>query len=410
MAIRQTADGFEVRREVRRRGLCRDEAERLDALLESAQSRALADWGIGLSSCPGIRESLEAFLADFDGGKSLSKSRRRDYRRVLTRFASDLSRGAGDISVDSITTVDLSRWIAARARDPGNRGKYVESNTVSPLTIRDELSMLRCFARWCARRRWCSLDLDVFRVRMPAPRVNKRCNRYPPRAMTESGLMRIMTRLRTLHSPVWTVLRLMMLIGARPQAVLALRRGDVTMPTNERRGTVRIIGLKGGMPTERAYKLGDLTDEALRLALDEGRDRLTRLGKRASKHSLLIPAPRGGVWSVSNFDQTLSRVCRAHNLGRITPYTVRHSALTWLKQRGVSQASIMHYAKHLQMSTQEIYDWSSGELAGEAYAVMEEIIDGRVSTVDEESEVVRVLSGIFEAARPVEVGDGGDHG
>lgn len=378
MPIRERNDGWIVRREIRRTGLSRAEAERLDDLLDRAHRQALLDYSLGLSGCPTILEAMENFLADPLQFPAVSDGRKRYYRRVLARFARDCSRGAGDIAVDCIARKDLDAYVAARSAERGNRGKYVPSDRISYATLANELKALQAFARWCCQRKYCSYDQDVLRLSVKrVPKRHRRHDRYPPRARHERDFAGILRRIRKARPDLALVLEGMILIGARPEAVCLCSESSVVEPGCGEDGWVEVPALKGGVETHRPVWDGSVVESWLERVRDQATAVYRRVGMRRSRRKPLIPNTRGNRWTSSAFARALHDTCRRCGVDGFTSYVARHSAITWLKRRGVPAVAIMHYAKHLQISTQDIYDWTSGEEARQAYEVIERIMSPR---------------------------------
>lgn len=402
VSINIRPDGsYSVRIETKRVGLSHVDARRYHAIVDRALDQAARDYEAGLSACPTLREAVQAYLVAPDGGMHLSAARKGFYRRIIDRFARDLAPpGQPDIQLDRVPVHALRQWIATRLAEPGNQGKYNPSPTVAPATVKKEISALKTLARWCANQRWCSLDLDIFRVHVKVPRLHKTSNRFPPAGKSPLDLVSALRRIEQVAPDIHRVLVCVLLMGVRPMAALAIKRGDYSPPTNLHRGRVRLIGLKGGLATERTFQYADLPHDFLESAMCASAETLTKAGRRVDADAPLFPAPRGGFWHLSSFDARLARVCKQLRLGRITPYTLRHSAITWLCQQGVAAQAIRHYAKHLHLSTQDIYDLTSGELARDAYTVIEGILDNPSLVHDEESEAMSLFDRLFRASDP----------
>lgn len=378
MPVKETKNGYTVRREVRKTGLSLEDAERLDALLARANETALRDFGLGLSGCPTILESLEDFVTDPTVFSGVTSKRIDYYRKNLTMFARELSRGAGDISVDAVTLEDLKAWLRLRLAQPGNRGKYVDSKTLDPETAANQIKVLKRFAKWCAESRFCSYDLDILRLnikKLRNPKRSKKHNRFPPRAVHERDFLSFLKRLRGQSPRVEFVLRAMLVHGVRPEAVFLLAKQDYVPPTPGRDGWLAIPDLKGGVPVKRFILHGSYAHEFMSSVCSFADEVYRKTGKRFSARKPLFPNLFGNRWVTSAFDRSLSAAVERLKIGRrYTAYMARHSAVTWLLQRGVSPVAVKFYAKHLSISTQEIYDWTTSAEAAPAYEMIEHIL------------------------------------
>ncbi len=380
LAIRETNTGFEVRRGFRDSSLARkrEDAERLDRLLADAHDRVRRDFSLGLSGCPTMLESLETFLADPVQFPDLKPDRRRFYTRVLSRFARELSRGAGDIAVDRIAREDLDEWLRQRRAEPGHAGKYQESPTIGHGTITNELRALKIYAKWCCERRWCSFDIDVLRLQKArVPGYVRKGNRPPPRALHEFDFLALLRRVRRSALGLELVIRGMLLLGGRPEAIFRLDRAHYVPPSENHDGEILLPALKGGVPTRRPISQGSLTHRFMDEVLEYAHGIYLARDLRLSSTKPLFPNRYARRWATSPYNHALSSVVGRLRLGRrFTAYMARHSAITWLIQRGVDPYSIQQYAKHLSISTQEIYNWTTGERAGLAYTILEGILGG----------------------------------
>lgn len=161
MSIERRSDGrWTVRREFRRTVDSEDEAKRMDALARDAFARITADFHIGLSSCPTIREALPEYLNYKRIERANEAATLKVITRRLKRFAQDLSRGAGDIAVDRIAVTDLVEWRRRRLTEPS----HVKGATISRAVVNHEVGALKAFANWCVMQGKCKAELEIFRI------------------------------------------------------------------------------------------------------------------------------------------------------------------------------------------------------------------------------------------------------
>jgi integrase len=124
----------------------------------------------------------------------------------------------------------------------------------------------------------------------------------------------------------------------RPSELLALERGDVEGDLLHVRRTLDGKGAtKPSAKTRRSLRTVPLPLRA-RQALAELPPRLdTRL---------LFPAPNGGAWDACNFRcREFSWAREAAGLGKdVTPYTLRHSGISWALAAGVPASDVARFA------------------------------------------------------------------
>lgn len=372
----------------------REDAERFERLAKAALERARREYGMGISACPTMRALIPEFIREQRTTRGNTEGTLKSYERRLLRFAVDLSQGAGDVAIDCVPAADLRHWIDGRLEAKGNKGKYQESKTISREVVNNDLKLLANFSRWCARREYCRLgDMSVLSV--PLLRLKGRAHRgrNKPRGLDPGDFMELLRKLREggryVHLEI--VLRGMVLFGARPKALFLLTWGDVTMPTRRWAGKVALPGLKEGIVADVPVEWGSKKHELL----SQSRARLQLWhGVRCSKRRPVFCTLRGraGVkaamrygWTAAVYGKVLARAVECCGWGtggrRFTAYMARHSAVTWLARMGLPAVVIQHYAKHLRVSTQDVYRWTSGEEAAPAYEAVEAIMGGKAGPV-----------------------------
>lgn len=364
----ETKSEFKVRREVRRSFRSAEEAERYRRLVDSALERAGREFSFGLSACPTIRELLEEYLREKRVCRHNVPATQRRERSALLRFARELSRGAGDVAVDRITRADLVEWLERRLAEPGHRGAHHDGRTVSRDSVRGDLKILRQFATWCFERHYCGRDLELFGVPFESS-PGSRDGRHPPRALPLHSFREALRRVEAEAPLVSIVLRAMILLGARPAAVFRLCWRDVVLPQGGSAGQVSVPGVKGGLRVDVPVAAGSRLEAILRRARELYRQARGRWPTRAQPVFVRV---RGAAWTTDAYDHALAEAVRRAGVAvRFTSYTARHTAVTELARRGVSPAAIQHYAKHLRVSTQEIYRHTVNADALPAYAEIE---------------------------------------
>ena len=347
----------------------REAAARCEKIFFEMSRRARQSVLAGLSPCPAIREKLDEYLRHLRVTRKRTKQTIHDKRRVLLRFAAELGSGAGDIAVDRITETDLETWAEKRLLEPGYGGK-----TVSRRTVAKDIKILKAFCHWARRRFTGSRNMAALGYEFYCPPDGQHGGKVD--AITVAEFINYAARIGRVSRHAALVLYAMLYFGARPQALFLLDFADTSLPENGHPGRAKLAVLKKGDPgdvpvPEGSPREGVLLEAELLARKYHGRVRrswpvfTTRRGQSKRR-------PRG--WCVDTYANELRRCAnKARVPGEFVAYVVRHSAVTWLKQEGVAVSQIQHYAKHSRQETQGQYDHTSGELAREAYEVVEEL-------------------------------------
>ncbi len=146
----------------------------------------------------------------------------------------------------------------------------------------------------------------------------------------------------------WAMLELMYATGVRISEVVTLGLRDLDM----QEGLIRVSG-KGSK--ERIVPFGRAAREALRVYLDEARQRLVRGTGRESKGAVFLgrrgrPLSRKAAWQIVR-----RSVMEAGLQKRVTPHTLRHTFATHLLQGGADIAAVQEMLGHADISTTQIY-------------------------------------------------------
>lgn len=361
-----------VRKEVSATFADESEAKRFRDMLESAIDKVKRDWRDGVRCCPGLLELLDKYLKE----SRVRKKRRTDAsvnhkKTVLTRFARDLSGGEGDIAIDKITRDDLLDWIEMRLEEPGHRGAYHDGKNISRDTVHGELKILRQFADWCFKRRYCGRDLELYSVEIERE-PGKRRGKNAPRALPMHTIATVIKAIMEHYPRVALVIRGMILLGARPKALFLLKWTDIVLPFGDKPGQVSLPGLKGAarvdIPISANSQLQTLFHDARNIFHSDRR----RWPEKSDFVFATQRGRKGGGWTTDMFDHAVERAIDLCGLGiKITPYVFRHSVITHLARIGISATAIQHYAKHNDLQTQMNYRWTSNEDAKDAYLALE---------------------------------------
>jgi integrase len=360
---------FRVRQHISRSVQTQEEAARLDGLLQSAVADALRRYDRGDRQCIAIDDTtIDRFLQYLETDRGNDPKTLQKYRTTLGRLA---ARFPGR-PLETIASEEVKAWIQSRLKDKGIRRRYNPGPTLSRDTVNIEIKALRAFCRWAISEHLAPAGLEILAVSPLRIKGKIPGNRYPPRALPMKALLNILSRIGHAAPQLELVLRGMLLLGARPGALCEMRRRHVRLPTKTTPGMVEIPPLKGGaesaIPIHPNSEIEKLFKEAFRLFRHlHGRQRHdypafpSRWGRSARN-------PYG--WTSDSFAHAVATVCRRLEIPpeTFTPYTVRHSAVTFLQNtKEVSAAGVQAYAKHAQVTTQEAYSHRTGRDGEAAY-------------------------------------------
>lgn len=369
MSIERGSDGrWTVRREFRRTVDTEAEAVRIDGLARNALDKVDADFHIGLSSCPTIREALPEYLKYKRIERANEPATLRVIKKRLERFAADLSRGAGDIAVDRILVTDLVEWRRRRLAEPGQ----VKGATISRAVVNHEVGALKAFANWCVMRGICRPDLEIFRIDWLIVK-GRDGGRKIPKGMSISRFRLICKDLRERYPHIEIVLRAMALTGGRPAHIFALKWADIEWPRLQP-GRIRFTALKGGVETEMPIE----NNSQMWLVCKEAAAITANAHRRLRHYGRVFTTSRGEAWTSGTFGHALQWAQAKMGIDNpITAYDVRHASMTWLAQAGMGQGAIQAFAKQKSVRSQDAYRHVSGRDAMRAYEYLDGIIEGR---------------------------------
>lgn len=158
----------------------------------------------------------------------------------------------------------------------------------------------------------------------------------------------------SLVDPTRTVLRLLLLTGLRPGELRVLGRRDISVVTQPDRVEVwlKIRGTAGSLKSRRDREIPLFPDAAqvLQEYLIQVRPRLL------SPSHFLFPGGQGGASkqaaiSIVTLEVYTRRAGEAAGIPNLTPYDLRHSALTMFEEQGVPLETIQVIAGHEKITT-----------------------------------------------------------
>ena len=305
------------------------------------------------------------FLATLELERGLSRNTLEAYRSDLHQYGEFLSRRG--IDPLEVTPVDLAAFVSELAVGREQRA------AVAPATLQRKIACLRSFYRHLRRDQ--ILDHDPTSELRP-PRSSARL----PRVLTRDEVGRLLAQPRG-SSPAAlrdrALLETMYACGLRASEAIGLELSELDLEAG-------ILRARGKGSKERIVPIGSKAVETLNTYIEQGRPRLVGLRDEPRVFVNL----RGGGLSRQGLYKIVQRHARSAGLDhRMSPHTLRHTAATWLMQRGVP---IWQSAGYLGMSAHMIertYGHHHPEFLRDAAAAItskpkQNIVSGVISGVD----------------------------
>lgn len=280
-------------------------------------------------------------------------------------------------TLDAIGRRDVALWIKSRMS-----GK----KRVRPHTVNLDLASLRLFARWAHERGHAPENPDLVRLRPVAAKGRVAGNNAPPRFLAPPRLRDMLAAFGAERPDIGLVLEGMCYFGLRPRALVDSRWSHVARPRGGHAGYYLPPVIKGGKNTAIPIHPDSVAAQWLDRCAELWRRYTGK--KKPGRSSPLLPAQPVG-WDGDRPDAdnrarirrrrrprpmrnpggwTTDRLCRQFRKAvgerrfglpgdaALTPYTVRHSMMMWLKdQPGISANDRQRYAGHRRATTQEFY-------------------------------------------------------
>lgn len=216
-----------------------------------------------------------------------------------------------DFNIAQICNPLVRDYIQRRGAEFATRGKKKSKRKVSPSTIRRELDTLGAALGFARREGYIK----------EAPYIEKPAA-SPPRErwLTHEEFSRLM---KHASKPLKLYLQLAINTAARPSAIYALKWFQVDLKR-------RLIHFNPeGRVQTRKHRPSVSINDTLLVALKAARG--------DSEYVL------GGVKSLK---KAFAKACKEAELEGVTPYALRHTAITWAVQGGHSLANVGHLAGH----------------------------------------------------------------
>lgn len=300
--------------------------------------RFVAEFKAGLDaptipSAPTVGAVLDGYLAE-RGPRTHSKTIEYD--------CAALKRHIADLPVDLLTKEQVRRYMADR-RKAGAQGASAKHRTsvrrLSDGTLIRELGTLRAALSWAVNERWISAAPHI--ERPSAPRARERW-------LTQEEAGRLLDSTKQVHVKVFIALALY--TAGRAGAILQLPWAKVDLLA----GTIN---------------LGD----------GRGRKRRPTIPIAAELLPILIQASDAATGPfvieyagapVASIKTGFRAAARRAKLDNITPHVLRHTAATWMVQRGVPIARIAAWLGNTEKMIETVYGHHSPDWLHDAAAAL----------------------------------------
>ena len=300
--------------------------------------RFLAEFEAGRGSppppdAPTVREILDGYRTDRE---------RRPCSPTLGYNVTRLCEVLGDLPADALTGERVRHYVAARRRSGAGGAPAKHRTVVRPLadsTIRRELLTLRAALAWAEREQWIA---DVPHIAAPPAGASR------TRWLTREEAARLLASAGYPHVRVFIALA--MYTAARAGALLELTWDRVDFAA----GTID-LGAGAGNKHRAKVRLHDL----LRPILEDARTR------SATDYVVEHEGRRVRDAKVGFRNATI----RA-GLPGVTPHVLRHTAATWMAQRGVPLAHIAAFLGNSAATVERVYVHHHPDYLAEAMAAL----------------------------------------
>jgi len=292
--------------------------------------RFLAEFKAGIDApaippSPTIGAVLDGYLAERGP---------RTHSQTIRYCCEALKRHLADLPVELLTKVQVRSYVAAR-RESGSQGaSAVYRETLRPLsdgTLIRELGTLRAALAWAVRERW--IPTAPYVERPSAPRARERW-------LTHEEASKLLEAAHAQHIRLFIGLALY--TGARAGALLQLTWSRVDLDA----GTINLGEARG-------------KKRRPRLPIPDELAPILALAAATATIPYVIEFAGGPVASIKT---GFGAACRRAGLENVTPHILRHTAATWMVQRGVPKGMVAAWLGNTEQMVETVYghhspDW-----------------------------------------------------
>lgn len=289
---------------------------------------------IDFSSCTSLELAIDSFLSCLKSERRLSSHTCRNYQHAVKAFASWYQSISG------------SEMFAHEVQIEDARSYIIEcQNKISRITLRNHISGLRNFFKFCMERGFCKNNPFHNLV---LPKTEKKL----PKFLSEKELLSLLSQPSILafegrHSE-FIKLRDQMILeilyggGLRVSELIGLNYGDFEWNRN----ALRVTG-KG--KKQRVCPIG-------KRAISAVRNYQETIKPKSSFNDPVIINRSGRRISARSIQLLLKKYLKAANLPQeLTPHKIRHSYATHLLDNGADLRAVQEMLGHASLSTTQVY-------------------------------------------------------
>lgn len=336
--VAQVSAGFSPngkRKRLKRTARTKTEAK---ALLRAMQ-REIED---GLPSARAdmtVNELLDHFENTVLAGKELSQNTIANHQWALDKH---LRPGLGQAKLRTLTVSDVEQFLSSTS----------QRHALSKSSLNRLRSTLTRAIREAQRRDWVHRNVADL-AHTPAGKTSVR------RSLTHDEIAALLSAAEGHRFEA--LIKLAITRGLRPGELLGLRWHDLNLdgepPTMriqtslKRTGTKLSLGALKTASSARELVIPDsMTGELKRHRTTQNRQRL-QAGELSAGLDLVFSNELGGLLDPANLRRSLATLCDSASVERITPYELRHTAVSMLSDGGVPIAQLADLAGHKAGST-----------------------------------------------------------
>jgi integrase len=275
-------------------------------------------------SAPTIGQVLDGYLLDREPNV---------HSDSIKYDCATLKQYLGDLPTDLLNVEQVRAYVKAR-RKKGAGGAAAayrkKQRELSDGTLIRELGTLRAAFAWAVRRKWIASAPYVERPEAPPPR---------DRWLTRDEAHRLLDSAASPHIRLFVALALY--TAARAGAILDLEWEQVDIVSG-------IIALGRGRGRKRRATVPIIAELKLELL---------RAADAATTHRVIEYRGR----AIASIKQGFRAAARRANLPGVTPHVLRHTAATWMVQRGVPFEMVAKFLGNSKEMVERVYGHHSPE-------------------------------------------------
>ena len=348
MGIKKQGDRYQVRVVKKKVFEDRELAVSYDASMRQALYSADRDFGQGLVHSSVITpEKIEDFIEYKRIESRLTEQTLRNYQKRLNYIVGLLECD----TLQDITREDITRLKKTLSQKPGQSRRHQQGEGLSPDTVNQYIQVFRQYINYARNIRYevrsmlpCETMLTPIRTKEKIPG-----GRYMPEVLYPAEIVELLGLVKNYNLFVWAVMVAVWCTARRPAQLSKICWRDYTPPLLNSPGVMRIPEGKGGYSSSIPVSYNGTLHKVI--------DELESAQKKTNLGGYLFCTPTGRKWETHYLGARFRCAVRGHEkYGWITPYIVKHSAITHLQEcDGITPAMVQKQAGHSRITSQEAY-------------------------------------------------------